>query len=456
MAPQRNRTHPKKRDVPVPQSVGAPPTDGLNHLSGFSYDAAGNMLGDGLYTYTYNAEGLQVSTSASSQTYTYDGDGRRVKKSNGTTYWFSGVTGALLVETDASGNVLSQYIYLGGRRVARKDGSGNVFYYFEEPAGRTRTVTNASGVACNEADYYLFGGEQTHGNTCNQNYHFAGMYRDSETGNDATQFRMYESNLGRWMSPDPLGGDVTNPQSLNRYTYVLNNPVNLIDPLGLECTDVDSNGVMHCTIHAGSDDANTADDTVYVGTLDNIIDLINHGPSPFDSHPGGTRGGRPKRSKPTRTCVGQARVLAGNPKKIGQVGGVPPVEVEAGSAAADPKQWGFGSGVGFVGLPVSGKTGVPIKAPSAWIYFPNLNLRPNGPQQSFSGITDVIGGKHPPEYTDVRAYLKAKFPGSLLLELVTGQDQMVTTVELTLPSGQGCPAGTTDESNLQIHPTPFD
>jgi RHS repeat-associated protein len=187
--------------------------------------------------------------------------------------------------------------------VARKDGSGNVFYYFEEPAGRTRTVTNATGVACNEADYYLFGGEQTHGNTCNQNYHFAGMYRDSETGNDATQFRMYESNLGRWMSPDPVAGSILNPQSLNRYTYVLNNPVNLIDPLGLECTDVDSNGVMHCTVHAGSDDANTADDTVYVGTLDNIIDLINHGPSPFDSHPGNNRVGGSSPSSNDAGCT---------------------------------------------------------------------------------------------------------------------------------------------------------
>jgi hypothetical protein len=57
---------------------------------------------------------------------------------------------------------------------------------------------------------------------------------------------MYESNLGRWMTPDPVAGDVTNPQSLNRYTYVLNNPVNLVDPLG-----------------AGPDDVNTVD----VGSL---------------------------------------------------------------------------------------------------------------------------------------------------------------------------------------------
>jgi RHS repeat-associated protein len=146
-----------------------------------------------------------------------------------------------MVHLDAAGNLMADGTGVGthsyqwdaeGRRVAWKDGSGNVYYYFEEPAGRTRTITGANGVACNEADYYLFGGEQTHGNTCDQNYRFAGMYRDGETGNDYTQFRMYESNLGRWMTPDLLGGDVMNPQSLNRYTYVLNNPLNYIDPLG--------------------------------------------------------------------------------------------------------------------------------------------------------------------------------------------------------------------------------
>jgi RHS repeat-associated protein len=229
-------------------------TDGSNHLSGFGYDAAGNMTNDGLYTYTYNAEGQQASTSAASQTYTYDGDGRRVKKSNGRTYWFSSVTGNLLVETDGSGTVLSQYIYFGGRRVARKDGSGNVYYYFEEPVGRTRTMTGATGVACNEADYYLFGGEQSHGNTCDQNYHFAGMYRDGETGNDYTQFRMYESNLGRWMTPDPVAGDITNPQSLNRYAYVLNNPLNLIDPLGLTCVQTDDGFTVDNLDGEGCDD----------------------------------------------------------------------------------------------------------------------------------------------------------------------------------------------------------
>ena len=47
-------------------------------------------------------------------------------------------------------------------------------------------------------------------------------------------FRFYASNLGRWHSPDPMGGNITNPQSLNRYAYVANNPTSLTDPVGLQ------------------------------------------------------------------------------------------------------------------------------------------------------------------------------------------------------------------------------
>ncbi len=46
-------------------------------------------------------------------------------------------------------------------------------------------------------------------------------------------FRYLIPRFGRWLSPDPMAGDVTNPQSLNRYAYVLNNPTSLTDPLGL-------------------------------------------------------------------------------------------------------------------------------------------------------------------------------------------------------------------------------
>jgi len=67
---------------------------------------------------------------------------------------------------------------------------------------------------------------------CPSNYQFAGYWKDSETGLYYAEARYYNPRLGRFMSADPLGGSI-NPQSQNRYAYVLNNTENLIDPLGL-------------------------------------------------------------------------------------------------------------------------------------------------------------------------------------------------------------------------------
>lgn len=58
--------------------------------------------------------------------------------------------------------------------------------------------------------------------------------RDSESGLDYATFRSHCSRLGRFMTPDPIAGSIANPQSLNRYAYVRNDPINLIDPLGLD------------------------------------------------------------------------------------------------------------------------------------------------------------------------------------------------------------------------------
>jgi RHS repeat-associated protein len=61
-----------------------------------------------------------------------------------------------------------------------------------------------------------------------------GKERDTETGLDYFGARYYGSNMGRFMSPDPLGGHLEDPQTLNRYVYVRNNPLNLTDPTGLD------------------------------------------------------------------------------------------------------------------------------------------------------------------------------------------------------------------------------
>jgi RHS repeat-associated protein len=85
-------------------------------------------------------------------------------------------------------------------------------------------------------DFYPFGREPLSNGSDPSHYKFTGMERDSESGGfDHATFRQYSSTQGRWMSPDPYLGsmDITNPQSLNRYAYVSNQPTMYIDPLGL-------------------------------------------------------------------------------------------------------------------------------------------------------------------------------------------------------------------------------
>ena len=211
---------------------------GQNQLStqGFQYDAAGNMTNDGAHTYVYNGEG-QIKTGAGVN-YTYDGDGRRVEKSNGTLYWYGAGSDAL-DETDLSGNLTNEYIYFAGRRVARRDSSSNIYFYLEDHLGTSRVITNATGTVCYDADFYPYGGERIYTNTCPQNYKFTGKERDAESGLDDLVARFYSSGLGRfviadWSAvPEPVPfADLTNPQTLNLYAYVENNPLRYTDPTG--------------------------------------------------------------------------------------------------------------------------------------------------------------------------------------------------------------------------------
>jgi RHS repeat-associated protein len=66
--------------------------------------------------------------------------------------------------------------------------------------------------------------------------HFTGQEHDSGSGDDHFPFRYYNEVMGRWLTPDPAGlaaADPTNPQSWNRYAYVMNNPTSFVDPSGL-------------------------------------------------------------------------------------------------------------------------------------------------------------------------------------------------------------------------------
>jgi RHS repeat-associated protein len=208
--------------------------------TGFSYDASGNVLADGTNTYAWNAES-QIKT-ATGVSYTYDGDGDRVQKSNGKIYWY-GAGSEILDESDSSGNITDEYIFFGGKRIAHRVVSGNaIYYYAEDFLGSSRVMTTSTGTVCYDADFYPYGGERVVTNTCPQNYKFTGKERDAETNNDDFGARYYSSQFGRWISPDwsaipePVPyANLTNPQTLNLYAMVHDNPETFADLDGHCC-----------------------------------------------------------------------------------------------------------------------------------------------------------------------------------------------------------------------------
>jgi RHS repeat-associated protein len=124
----------------------------------------------------------------------------------------------------------------------------NTTYYSGDQIGSTRMTTTYSGWPISSDIYYPFGQEPTPP-ADNNHYKFTGQERDSEASLDYFNARHYSFSAGRFMSPDPYNGsmDPSNPQSFNRYGYVLNNPLRYTDPSGLDFCDwfFDCFGLQH-------------------------------------------------------------------------------------------------------------------------------------------------------------------------------------------------------------------
>lgn len=211
-----------------------------NGIAGYCYDAAGNLLQQGScpasapYQYNYNAENQMTSTSGVN--YLYDGDGKRVAKSNGKLYWY-GILSSPLDESDSNGNVTNEYVFFNGQRIARRDSSNNIVYYFADHLGTARVTAIATGGILDDSDFYPFGGERPVISSSGNPYKFTGKERDSESGLDNFIARYESSSLGRFMSADPGPWIFLNPQSYNGYSYGLNNPLRFSDDSGQTAQD---------------------------------------------------------------------------------------------------------------------------------------------------------------------------------------------------------------------------
>jgi len=214
-----------------------------NKMNTMVYDAAGNLTdAGGGWTFTYDATGQQTYSAVGNLQNWYDGDRLRGKKSeNGAiTYYLrsSVLDGQVVAEIAANGDWARGYVYLGGQLLAVQ--YGGVFWVHQDPLVKSKRVTDSSGTVVSTVELDPWGGETNRSsNEAFQPRKFTTYERDSIASDDAMN-RRYNRWWSRFEQPDPFDGsyDLTNPQSFNRYSYVNNDPVNFVDPLGLD-PDID-------------------------------------------------------------------------------------------------------------------------------------------------------------------------------------------------------------------------
>jgi RHS repeat-associated protein len=253
-------------------------------VNGFAYDAAGNVANDNVNTYLYDPEGrvcAVMSTPIPSMTtmtgYLYDAEGNRIAKGTIAT-WGScdpAVNGFQLTESyvlgqggeqmstfDGGGNWKRSNVYGAGKLLATYDSISDpssaspvmvaaLHFHITDPLGTRRVQTDPNGIPETNCESLPYGDQlnclpATDAATTADDatpLHFTGKERDTESGLDYFGASYYASSMGRFMSPDwsksPQAvpyADLENPQSLNLYAYVNNNPLSRVDADG-HCGD---------------------------------------------------------------------------------------------------------------------------------------------------------------------------------------------------------------------------
>ncbi len=262
-----------------------------NRFTELAYDAVGNVtkdkiIGSGRMEYKYDgnnhvtAAGVNFVTNNTAPTsqYVYDASGKRTRKIvSGVETWFVyGMDGELVAEYNANGAVGSpqkEYGYRGGQLFIVYDSAEaankQLQWMVADQLGTPRMVIDKTGSlsGIKRHDYLPFGEElganvgirsAGNGYTADQvKQKFTGKRRDDETNLDFFEARYFSSTQGRFTSPDEFTGgptelfvavaahnptfyaEIAEPQSLNKYTYCLNNPYKFVDPDGHQTTLAD-------------------------------------------------------------------------------------------------------------------------------------------------------------------------------------------------------------------------
>jgi RHS repeat-associated protein len=264
----------------------------------YTYDLDGNMtkkvkkIGGETTTYTYNSEDQLIGVN-SNITYKYDALGRRIEKNVGgtiTRYIYDGED--IIQELDGSNVVIAKYIH--GPSIDEPilvEKSGQKYYYISDGLGSITAIVDQNGNIAQSYRYDSFGNILSTTGSLTQPYSYTGREYDPETGLYYYRARYYDAHSGRFLQEDPV-------QSINAYSYVYNNPLNLRDPYGL---------------YAGIDDAVFAGGGALIGVAgQGIADLITWNFSGWESYTGAAVGG---------ALAGETLLYTANPVLAGAVAG---------------------------------------------------------------------------------------------------------------------------------------
>jgi len=201
-----------------------------------SYDANGNVLNDFLHQYAWDAAGRPVTIDGVG--ITYDALGRMVEQNHSGAYTqvvYAPTGGKLAL---MSGTTLNKaFVPLAGGSTAVYNSSGLAYYRHSDWLGSSRLASTPSRGVYFDTAYAPFG--EAYASTGTGDLSFTGMNQDTVANLYDFPAREYGIQ-GRWPSPDPAGlaaVDLTDPQTLNRYAYVRNSPLHMVDPLGLDACE---------------------------------------------------------------------------------------------------------------------------------------------------------------------------------------------------------------------------
>ncbi len=253
-------------------SAGPHAVTALSNGTTYAYDANGSMISQHTVnninnTYEYNAENQLTTVKKNGQTlasFEYDGKGNRIKKTIYQNLPPIKITKAPNIPSlpgefriaareglvapasptqvstiyigsiyEKSGNNATNQIFLADQRIAAVTGN-NINYFHTNHLSSTDTITNNAGGQVAHYEYAPYGSTVVKTGQDVTRYKFTGKEFDDETGLYYYGARYYNPALGRFIAPDTIVQAPANPQTLNRYSYTLNNPVNYTDPTGHE------------------------------------------------------------------------------------------------------------------------------------------------------------------------------------------------------------------------------